>query len=61
MLRRDIEPDAAPMPPRRGILENVSLESSGAPTTAALPPMSVSHSVTEVTTDLLPREVKQVS
>ncbi|MEP7342073.1 MAG: hypothetical protein ABI977_30355 [Acidobacteriota bacterium] len=61
MLRRDIEPEAAPMPPRRGTQENARLESMGAPTTAALPPMSVSHSVTEVTTDLLPQEVNQAS
>lgn len=61
MLRRDIEPEAAPMPPRRGVKENAGLESMGAPTTAALPPMSVAHSVTEVTTDLLPQKVKQAS
>ena len=56
MLRREIEPDNAPMPPRRSIAE-----SGGAPTTAALPPLSASHSVTEVTTDLLPQEIKRAS
>lgn len=60
-LRRDIEPDAAPMPQRRGITEGAGQQSVGAPTTAALLPPPASHSVTEVTTDLLPQEIKRAS
>lgn len=62
MLRHDIEPDSAPALMRRDLPEGVRQESTGAPTTsslaAALPPPSASHSVTEMTTDLLPHEVK---
>jgi len=67
-LRRDIEPGAAPAPSRRGIQNgpasgqgSIGPETGGAPTTAALPPPPISHSVTEVTTDLLPDEVKRAS
>jgi len=65
LVRRDIEPDAAPVLPRRGIKESPGQKVANAPTTsalqAALPPLSASHSVIEVTTDLLPHEVKRAS
>ncbi len=65
LVRRDIEQDAAPAPLRRGIKESQGQEAANAPTTsalqAALPPPSASHSVTEVTTDLLPQEVNRAS
>jgi len=65
MLRRDIEQDAAPSLMRRDFQEGIRQENIRTPTTsslaAALPPPSVSHSVTEMTTDLLPHEVKRAS
>ncbi|MDQ3009178.1 MAG: hypothetical protein M3X11_00520 [Acidobacteriota bacterium] len=65
VVRRDIEQDAAPVTPRRGIPEGAGQEGISAPTTsslaAALPPPSALHSVTEMTTDLLPHEVKRAS
>jgi len=53
-VKQPIEQDSLPQPSRRGSL-------AGAPETNELPPASVSHSVTDVTTDLLPHEVKRAS
>jgi hypothetical protein len=55
-LRKPIEQDSLPQPPRRSILEGIN-----APDTNELPPASISHSVVEATTDLLPHEVKRAS
>lgn len=53
-LRKPIDQDSLPQPPRRARLEGVN-----APDTNELPPASVSHSVIEATTDLLPHEIKR--
>jgi hypothetical protein len=55
-LRKPIEQDSLPQPPRR-----IQLEGINAPDTNELPPASASHSVVEATTDLLPHEVKRAS
>jgi hypothetical protein len=53
-LRKPIEQDALAQPSRRTQLEGIT-----APDTNELPPASVSHSVVEATTDLLPHEIKR--
>jgi hypothetical protein len=55
-LRKPIEQDSLPQPPRRTQLEGIN-----APDTNELPPASISNSVVEATTDLLPHEVKRAS
>jgi hypothetical protein len=54
-VKEPIEQVSLPQP-RRSILDG-----TGAPETNELPPASVAHPVTEVTTDLLPHEIKRAS
>lgn len=59
-IKRKPEPEELPAPSRRS-----SVEGANPPDTAALPPQSIQypiqHSVTEVTTGLLPQEVKRTN
>ncbi len=51
-IKEKTEQENLPMPPRRSL---------GVPDTAALPPQSIQHSVTEATTDLLHQEAKRTN